>query len=182
MKKAIVFLADGFEETEAITVIDILRRASVQVTTVSITTEATVKGAHSVPVVADTTIDNCVFEDADAIILPGGMPGASNLEASESVREVLLQQYRKGGFVAAICAAPMVLGSLGLLKGKKATCYPGFEDRMIGATATGADFEVDGNVITGKGPGMAMTFALALVTALRGEAVAEEVASGLLLI
>ena len=181
MKKAIVFLANGFEEMEALGTVDILRRGGIEVQTVSITADPIVTGAHQVPVTADTTIDKAVLNDADALILPGGMPGASNLNNSETVKEALLQQYRDGRIVAAICAAPMVLGGLGLLKGRNATCYPGFEPQLIGANATGEAVEVSDNVITGKGPGLVMNFALALVAAIKNDAVAEEVAAGLLL-
>ena len=181
MKKAIVFLANGFEEIEALGTVDILRRGGIEVQTVSITADPIVTGAHQVPVTADTTIDKAVLNDADALILPGGMPGASNLNNSETVKEALLQQYREGRIVAAICAAPMVLGGLGLLKGRNATCYPGFEPQLIGANATGEAVEVSDNVITGKGPGLVMNFALALVAAIKNDAVAEEVAAGLLL-
>ena len=166
---------------EALGTVDILRRGGIEVQTVSITADPIVTGAHQVPVTADTTIDKAVLNDADALILPGGMPGASNLNNSETVKEALLQQYREGRIVAAICAAPMVLGGLGLLKGRNATCYPGFEPQLIGANATGEAVEVSDNVITGKGPGLVMNFALALVAAIKNDAVAEEVAAGLLL-
>lgn len=182
MKKAIVFLANGFEEMEALGTVDILRRGGIEVTTVSITTDPVVIGAHNVPVTADTTLNNALLNDADALILPGGMPGASNLNDSEAVKEALLGQYREGRIVAAICAAPMVLGGLGLLKGRKATCYPGFEPKLIGANVTGEAVEVSDNVITGKGPGLVMNFGLALVAAIKNDAVAEEVAAGLLLL
>ena len=172
MKKAIVFLANGFEEMEALGTVDILRRGGIEVTTVSITTDPVVIGAHNVPVTADTTLNNALLNDADALILPGGMPGASNLNDSEAVKEALLGQYREGR---------MVLGGLGLLKGRKATCYPGFEPKLIGANVTGEAVEVSDNVITGKGPGLVMNFGLALVAAIKNDAVAEEVAAGLLL-
>ena len=133
MKKAIVFLANGFEEIEAIGTIDMLRRASIEVTTVSITTDPIVVGAHQVPITADTTLDKADLKNQDALVMPGGMPGAANLDQSEPVKEALLEQYRQQKLVAAICAAPMVLGGLGLLKGRKATCYPGFEMKLIGA-------------------------------------------------
>jgi len=181
MKKAIVFLANGFEEMEALGTVDILRRGGIEVTTVSITDNPVVTGAHNVPVTADMTLGKADLAGADALVLPGGMPGASNLNDSEPVKEALLQQYREGRTIAAICAAPMVLGGLGLLKGRNATCYPGFEPKLIGANATGEIVEVSDNVITGKGPGLVMDFALAIVTALKGEAVAEEVAAGLLI-
>lgn len=181
MKKAIVFLANGFEEMEALGTVDILRRGGIEVTTVSITSDPVVIGAHHIPVTADTTLDNAILNDVDALILPGGMPGASNLNNSEAVKEALLGQYREGRIVAAICAAPMVLGGLGLLKGRNATCYPGFEPKLIGANVTGEAVEVSDNVITGKGPGLVMNFGLALVAAIKNDAVAEEVAAGLLL-
>lgn len=180
MKKAIVFLANGFEEMEALGTIDILRRGGIQVTTVSITADLVVTGAHNVPVTADTTLEKATLAGADALILPGGMPGATNLNSSEPVKEALLQQYRDGKVVAAICAAPMVLGGLGLLKGRNATCYPGFEPKLIGANVTGEAVEVSDNVITGKGPGLVINFGLALVAAIKSQAVAEEVAAGLL--
>ncbi len=181
MKKAIVFLANGFEEMEALGTVDILRRGGVEVTTVSITDNAVVTGAHNVPVTADKVINEVDLTSADALVLPGGMPGASNLNDSEAVKEALLQQHREGKVIAAICAAPLVLGGLGLLKGRNATCYPGFEPKLIGATVTGEAVEIADNVVTGKGPGLVMNFALALVAVLRGDAVAEEVAAGLLL-
>lgn len=181
MKKAIVFLANGFEEMEAMGTIDILRRGGIEVTTVSITDNPVVLGAHNVPVTADTTLGQATLTGTDALVLPGGMPGASNLNDSEPVKEALLQQYREGRIVAAICAAPMVLGGLGLLKGRNATCYPGFEPKLIGANVTSEIVEVSENVITGKGPGLVIDFGLALVAALKGDAVAEEVAAGLLL-
>ncbi|KKB59785.1 DJ-1 family glyoxalase III [Parabacteroides goldsteinii] len=180
MKKAIVFLANGFEEMEALGTVDILRRGGIEVTTVSITANPVVTGAHNVPVTADTTLEKVNLTDADALVLPGGMPGASNLNDSEAVKEALLQQYRDNKIVAAICAAPMVLGGLGLLKGRNATCYPGFEPKLIGANVTGEAVEVSDNIITGKGPGLVINFGLALVAAIKNEAVAEEVAAGLL--
>lgn len=180
MKKAIVFLTNGFEEMEALGTVDILRRGGIEVTTVSITANPVVTGAHNVPVTADTTLEKVNLTDADALVLPGGMPGASNLNDSEAVKEALLQQYRDNKIVAAICAAPMVLGGLGLLKGRNATCYPGFEPKLIGANVTGEAVEVSDNIITGKGPGLVINFGLALVATIKNEAVAEEVAAGLL--
>ena len=181
MKKTMVFLAKGFEEMEATGTVNILRRWGIDTKTVSITDDRKVISAHNMEYTADATFTEIDLSDADALILPGGMPGASNLNNSEPVKEVLLQQYREGRIVAAICAAPMVLGGLGLLKGRKATCYPGFEPKLIGATVTGEAVEVDGNVVTGRGPGLVFNFGLALVSVLKGDAVAEEVAAGLLL-
>ncbi len=181
MTKAIVFLAEGFEEMEALGTVDILRRGGIGVITVSITDDKTVKGAHGISITADATISSMDLGSADALILPGGMPGSSNLDASDVVKDAIMKQYKAGRIVAAICAAPMVLGGLGILEGRKVTCYPGFEEKLCGAQATGRDVEIDGNVITGRGPGLVMKFALALVEALKGDAAAKEVAAGLLL-
>ena len=168
MKKAIVFLANGFEEMEALGTVDILRRGGIEVTTVSITTDPVVIGAHNVPVTADTTLNNALLNDADALILPGGMPGASNLNDSEAVKEALLGQYREGRIVAAICAAPMVLGGLGLLKGRKATCYPGFEDKLEGVSYTRQGVITDGNITTARGLGYALDLGIELIRLLMG--------------
>lgn len=181
MKKAFLFLATGFEEMEAIGTVDILRRGGIDTKIVSVTGDKKVTGAHGMELTADVLLSETDFSEADALILPGGMPGSNNLNACEPLKELLLNQYRAGKYVAAICAAPLVLGGLGLLKGRKATCYPGFEPALIGATVTGEAVETDGNVITGKGPGLVYNFGLALVTGLKGEATAEEVSAGLLL-
>ncbi|MDD4516827.1 DJ-1 family glyoxalase III [Massilibacteroides sp.] len=181
MKKAFVFLATGFEETEAIGTVDVLRRGGIEAVTVSITGAKQVSGAHGVDVVADVLFTEADFSEADVLILPGGMPGSNNLNAFEPLKELLLEQYRKEKAIAAICAAPLVFGGLGLLKNRKATCYPSFEPKLIGATITDEAVVADGNVITGKGPGLVFDFALAIVAHLKGEAVAEEVAAGLLL-
>lgn len=181
MKKAIVFLADGFEEMEATGTVDILCRGGIDAKTVSITNDKKVVGAHNMEYLADYLFSEVDFSAVDALILPGGMPGASNLNSFEPLKELLIEHYKQGKIVAAICAAPMVLGGLGFLKGRKATCYPGFEPKLIGAEITGEAVEVDGNVVTGKGPGLVFNFGLALVTVLKSDAVAEEVAGGLLL-
>lgn len=181
MKKAIVFLATGFEETEAIGTADVLRRGGVDAKLISITGERKVEGAHHIELMADGILAETDCSDVDALILPGGMPGSTNLDACEPLKELLVEQHKEGKIVAAICAAPLVLGGLGLLKGRRATCYPGFEERMIGATPTGEAAVTDGNVITGKGPSLVFRFGLALLAALKSEAVAEEVAAGMLL-
>ncbi|WP_087880485.1 DJ-1 family glyoxalase III [Parabacteroides sp. Marseille-P3160] len=181
MKKAFVFLATGFEETEAIGTADILRRGGVEAAIVSVTDKKEVKGAHNIIVTADLLLADADLSTADALVLPGGMPGASNLKASEPLKKALISHYGQGKLVAAICAAPLVLGGLGFLKGRIATCYPGFESTLIEATVTKNPVEIDGNVITGRGPGLVFNFSLAIVSALQGEAVAREVAEGLLL-
>ena len=163
-----VFLADGFEEIEAFTAIDVLRRADLNVEIVTVTPDEIVTGAHGVSVLCDKNIVNCDFFDTEMLVLPGGMPGASTLAECEDLHRVILRCVQQGKPVAAICAAPMVLGKLGVLKGKKATCYPGFEQYLEGAEYTAAVVEKDGNIITGKGPGAAMAFAFALLDTLLG--------------
>jgi len=181
MKKAFVFLATGFEETEAIGTIDVLRRGGIDTKIVSISEEYSVTSVHGIVVEADLLFTEADLSGADALILPGGMPGSSNLNAFTPLKEALVNQYKKGKLVAAICAAPLVLGGLGLLKGKRATCYPSFESTLTGAIVTGKVVETDGNIITGKGPGLVFDFALAVLTALKGQATTDEIAAGLLL-
>ncbi len=164
-----VFLADGFEEIEAFAAVDILRRADVQVQVVSVTPDEIVRGSHDIPVLCDKNIENCDFFDAALLLLPGGMPGATTLGESEDLKKLLLNFNAQKKPIAAICAAPMVLGKLGILKGLKATCYPGFEQYLEGAECTGALVEKDGNIITGRGPGAAFAFAFAVVELLLGK-------------
>lgn len=165
-----VFLADGFEEAEALVTTDILRRAGALVKLVSVTGSEIVKGAHGISVFCDVPFDNCIFADASMFVLPGGLPGADTLNQHQGLRKVLVQAAGEGEIVSAICAAPMVLGGLGLLKGKKATCYPGFESKMEGADyQKDAAAVTDGNIITGRGPGASFDFGFALVAKLFGE-------------
>lgn len=175
-----VFFADGFEEIEAFTAVDVLRRAGRNVVMVSVTPDEIVKGAHGIPVLCDKNVVNCDFFDAELLLLPGGMPGAATLGECEELHRVILRFAQSGKPLAAICAAPMVLGKLGVLKGKKATCYPGFEEYLEGAEYTGAMVERDGNIITGKGPAAAMEFALAVVELLAGEEKVKELRAGML--
>ena len=163
MKTIFVFLADGFEEIEALAPVDILRRAGLSVKTVSVMDEQVVAGAHGVPVLADVMFDEVNAEDAEMILLPGGLPGATNLDAHQGLSQMILDFAKEEKPLAAICAAPLVFGNRGLLEGKKATCYPGFETYLKGAQYTAALVEKDGNFITGKGPGAAMEFAFAIV-------------------
>lgn len=179
-KNCYVFLANGFEEIEALATVDILRRAGMDVLTVSINEGVQVTGAHGVTVCADATVDMVDGDDAGWLVLPGGLPGATNLAACPKVVDMLNAQDCRGGNIAAICASPaMVLAPLGLLSGHAATCYPGCE--VDGVRFTGADVEVSGNIVTGKGPGLTMRFALAIVEKSLGKAKADEVAAGLLL-
>jgi len=183
MKKAFIFLAEGFEEVEAVGTIDVLRRGGIETIIISLSEdyEYSVPGAHRIEIGADELFQDVDYSDADILVLPGGMPGTNNLNAHEPLKELLKKQYNAGKWVAAICAAPLVFGGLGFLKGRKATCYPSFEPALEGATVTGEVVEVDGNVITGKGPGLVFDFGLAIVEALQGKTVADEVAAGLLL-
>ena len=168
------FFADGFEEIEALTTIDVLRRAGMNVEIVSVTPDEIVVGAHNVSILCDVNFENCDFFDAELLFLPGGMPGAATLDKHEGLRKLILSFVEKGKPVAAICAAPMVLGKLGLLKGKKATCYPGFEQYLEGAECVKEHVVRDGNIITGMGPGAAMEFALDIVDLLAGKEKVDE--------
>lgn len=173
-------MADGFEDIEALAPVDILRRGGVDIKTVSITGSREVTSAHGVTILADITFEEANLDDADLLMLPGGMPGAANLRDHRTLGEALTEQAQRGGMVSAICAAPMVLGTLGLLRGKRATCYPGFEDFLEGAQTTGAMCTVDGNITTGKGPGAALEYGYTLLAQLTNEQTAREVAEGML--
>lgn len=170
-----MFLADGFEEVEALCPLDVLRRAGLEVTTVGIGKD-TITGSHGITVQAD--IPDVLYRDSspDMIILPGGMPGSTNLDESKTVDAALRAGARKGAFLCAICAAPMVLGKRGYLEGKRAICYPGFEEYLKGAEVNGGDTVVrDGNIITAKGMGVALDFGLELVRALKDDGTAEKI-------
>lgn len=173
-----VFLAEGFEEMEALAPIDLLRRAGVEVLTVGVGGRL-IRGAHGVEIQADSCGEGLDFSDAEAVILPGGMPGTTNLDRSPLVEQGLRAAAEKNGMIGAICAAPSVLGHKGLLKGKKATCFPGFEEEQMGAKFTGKAVEKDGRIITARGAGVALEFALALVAELKGEAAAKELRESL---
>ena len=181
MKKVALFLAKGFEEIEALGTVDILRRAQIDIITVSTTDNNVVNGAHNIPVTADKTFNEVDFTSIDMLILPGGMPGAKNLNEHDDLKNLISDFNSKGKLIAAICAAPMVLGGLGCLDGKRATCYPGFEPELIGAKITGESVVVDENIITGKGPAFVFDFALRLVEQLLGIRDRQEVQKGLLL-
>ena len=157
-----VLLADGFEEIEALTPVDILRRAGLDVKTVAIGSKIAL-GSHGIPVVCDITSDEVKLDEVSAVIFPGGMPGSLNLDASAYTDEVISAVLKNGGRLAAICAAPLVLGRRGLLNGKNATCFPGFEGELQGATIIDADFVTDGNITTGRGMEYSLPFAKELV-------------------
>ena len=167
MPSILVPLAEGFEEIEAITIVDILRRAGFDVVTASLG-GMSVKAAHGVSVIADCTLDEALKRDYDMVVLPGGLPGADHLDNDPRVHGILKKTAESGRFVGAICAAPKVLANAKLLEGKKATSYPGFLDKMNlpNTTYTGGAVEKDGKVLTSRGPGTAMDFALAIIEAL----------------
>lgn len=174
------FLATGFEDIEALAPIDIMRRAGLPVETVSITDERIVTSAHGVGFVTDRLLSEIDFGEAELLFLPGGMPGATNLDACAPLREGLVAHYEAGRLIAAICAAPLVLGHLGLLKGRRATCYPGFETELYGADYTAALVEQDGQLITGKGPGAAMELGYVLVERLKDRQTADALREGMM--
>jgi len=174
------FLATGFEDIEALAPVDIMRRAGLQVETVSITDEIVVTSAHGIGVVADRTLAEIDFDDAELLFLPGGLPGATNLDACQDLREGLLQHHRAGRPIAAICAAPLVLGHLGLLNDSRATCYPGFETELGRAQYTASLVEQDGLFITGKGPGAAMELGYVLVERLKDKQTADALREGMM--
>ena len=167
MAKVYMFLAEGFEDIEALIPLDVLRRGGVDVNTVSITDQNLVESAHGVAMLADWTFEEC------------GMPGATNLNAHEGLKQALVAQNERGGLISAICAAPLVLGGLGLLNGRRATCYPGFEQTLTGATYTAQLCTVDGNITTGEGPAAAFPYAYTLLARLTDQATADAIAEGM---
>ena len=181
MAKVYVFLANGFEDVEALIPVDVLRRGSVEVVTVSIVDDSQiVETAHNIQIVADTMFEECDFSDADLRFLPGGMPGATNLYEHEGVRQTVLAQAKAGKKVAAICAAPaVVLAQLGILDGKRATCYPGFEKQLTKAEYTADLVTVDGNITTAEGPAAAFPFAYELLSQLVSKEVSDRIAEGM---
>lgn len=170
-----LFLADGFEEIEALFTVDVLRRAGLEIKTVAIGESRIVMGTHNIPVIADIHIDELESSLPEAIILPGGMPGTTNLEQSAAVVNSIHLAMQNDLLVCAICAAPSILGIMGYLKNKNATCFPGFEEYLDGAIIKNDRVVIDGNIITAKGMGCAAEFALAIVEKLLGKEKADEV-------
>ena len=164
-----VFLATGFEDIEALAPVDIMRRAGLPVETVSITGTEIVESAHAVGIKADRLLSDIDFGKADMIVLPGGLPGSTNLDACAPLTKAIATHFAAGKPIAAICAAPLVFGHLGILQGKKTTCYPGVEGELKGAIYTAAIVEQDGNVITGKGPAAAFEFGYTIVDFFKGK-------------
>ena len=174
-----VLLADGFEEIEALTPVDMLRRAGLEVLTVGITSKIAV-GAHGISVICDKLPEEIDLDMISTVILPGGMPGSLNLDASAFTDEILKSVNARGGRIAAICAAPLVLGRRGLLEGRRATCYPGFENELAGATVTDESVVTDGNITTARGMGVALEFSKELISLLVTKEKAEELSSAIM--
>ena len=178
MKTALVLFAQGSEELEAVTIVNILRRGGITVTLAGLTAGA-LRGSRGVNILPDTTLDSVLHQNFDAIVLPGGQPGTNHLKADHRILELVKTAAKQGQYVAAICAAPSVLATAGLLDGKQATCYPGSLDDFPTVHLKTAAVIEDGKLITSRGPGTAMDFALTLVERLAGAAVRHEVEAGL---
>ncbi len=174
MSKIYMFLANGFETVEALAVADILRRVKDEVVIVGVGDKREIESAQKITVTADVLVQKDDFNDGDVVFLPGGMPGTLNLENNPIVIETVKRQYESGKIVAAICAAPSILGHLNMLNGRKATCFPGFEKDLYGAEYTGEKVVVDANVVTSKGMGTAVALGLKLVELLHGREASEQ--------
>lgn len=179
MAKIGVFFAGGYEEIEALTVVDLCRRAGIEVTMVAVNGEQTVEGSHGIGVRMDAALSEVDFDSLDMLVLPGGMPGTKNLEACNALMEQLDRFYESGRWIAAICAAPGIFGHRGYLKGRMATSYPSFEAQLEGAEVTGSPAVCDGNVITGRGMGTAIAFGLLIVEKLISPEAAGRLAEGI---
>ncbi len=176
-----LFLASGFEEIESIVVIDILRRSNMEITIVSIEKQLEVTGSHHITIKTDDILENVIFENIEWLILPGGMPGTTNLNKHEKLKEIIKKHYEKGGSIAAICAAPLILGDMNLLQGKSATCYPGYESHLQGALLSEEKVVDAGNIVTAKGAGVTIPFALKIVEKSKGMDKAQEIANKIML-
>lgn len=175
-----IFFANGFETVEGLAVVDMLRRVGIPITTVSMNEDAKVTTSHKIDIMCDMLFLNngsvADFSDADFLIIPGGLPGTDNLEANGELCKLLKSHAMSGKNVAAICAAPRILGGLGLLEGKRACCYPGYEDRLLGAKVSTNEVEADGNVITSRGMGTVIEFSKAIISSISGADKAKEIA------
>lgn len=180
MNKIGIFMADGCEEIEGLTVVDILRRAEMEICMISISGKKEIQGSHGIVFQADAMAEDVNFKELDGIVLPGGMPGTLHLGESTVVNEVIRKFVAEGKLVSAICAAPSVLGAAGLLQGKKAVCYPGFEEKLTGAVVDTKEVAVDGNIITSRGMGTAIPFALEIVRYFAGDEASERIGKGII--
>lgn len=176
MASIAVFLSDGHEEIEALTVVDLCRRSNIETRVVSMEQDITVTGSHQIRVQCDECFDQVDFDSLDMLVLPGGMPGTRNLEAHEGLMKKVDEFWSHGKYVAAICAAPSILGHLGILQGKDACSYPTFEDQLLGASVTRNPVEISGNVITSRGMGTSIPFGLAIVSVFCGQEKADALA------
>ena len=175
MNEVCVFLAEGFEEIEGLTVVDLLRRAGIETRTVSIMGQEEIKGAHGIIVKADSLFENTDFSEVKMLVLPGGMPGTIRLKEHKGLEKLILKHNEEKKYLAAICAAPTVFGGMGILKGKKAICYPGMEEGLTGAEVTCQPAVTDGHITTSRGLGTAIDFALALISELRDKESADTI-------
>ena len=179
MKRTAILFAEGYEEVEALTVVDLLRRAKIGCDIVAVKDADTITGSHGIRVGADKPLSQLVMEEYDGLILPGGLRGVNNLAADERVIDMLRRFHEAGKLTAAICAGPTVLAKAGLLEGRKACCYPGMEDQLTGAVASTESVVEDGSIITSRGLGTAIPFALALVAYFSGEKQAQALAKSI---
>lgn len=177
-----VHFAEGTEEIEFVTILDLLRRSSIDAVSVSITGKTEVTGAHGITIETDTTFENADYDKCDMIVLPGGMPGTLHMAEHEGLASVIKSFNKSGKGLAAICAAPMVFARCGILSGKKAVIYPGMEEYLRDAKVSSARVQTDGNIITSQGPGTAMEFALEIVRTVKGDASFAELKKELLLV
>lgn len=175
MSQVFIFLATGFEETEAIAIIDVLRRADISTTIVSVTGQTAVTGSHGISVVTDALFEVVNFTEGQMLVLPGGMPGTNNLEAFAPLTKLINEYYKSGKYLAAICAAPLILGKMRLLRNEEAICYPGYEEHLEDAILSKERVVRSGKIITGKGPGTAIEFGLLLVETLKGKELADTI-------
>ena len=175
MAKVYAFLAEGLEEVECLAVVDVLRRSGVEVTLVSVGETKEIVGSHGIRLTADALFEETNPDQADILFLPGGMPGTKNLQAHQGLAEAIRKAAKQGRRIAAICAAPSILGTMGLLKGRTATCYPGFEDMLEGASYTSQGVITDGNITTSRGLSYALALGLELIRLLQGPQQAERI-------
>ena len=180
MKKLGIFMAEGCEEVAALTVVDIARRAGIEVAMISVSGKKEVTSSHNVTIQTDIPAEFMDFDMLDGIVLPGGLPGTLNLAANAYVQKTIADFTKAGKLVAAICAAPSVLGEAGLLEGKNAVCYPSFEEKLLGANVGCEPVAVDGNIITGRGLGTAIAFSLEIVKYLLDEEIADKIAKAII--